>query len=84
LSNDANRRRRALGRPFAGAPSGRERAARRDAFRADPETRKVKIIMCTGTPEVTLREVADYHGFLTKPVALTDLMRSLDLAFKTH
>ena len=54
------------------------------AFRADPETRKVEIIMCTGTPEVTLREVADYHGFLTKPVALTDLMRSLDLAFKTH
>jgi len=55
------------------------------ALRADPKTRKVHIIMCTGTAEATVREsFADYHAFLTKPVAPTDLMRSLDLAFASH
>jgi two-component system, OmpR family, phosphate regulon response regulator PhoB len=55
------------------------------ALRADPTTRKVHIIMCTGTAEVTVRErFTDYHAFLTKPVAPADLMRSLDLAFATH
>lgn len=52
------------------------------ALRADPTTRKVHIIMCTGTAEGTVREkFTDYHAFLTKPVAPADLMRSLDLAF---
>jgi len=52
------------------------------ALRADPATRKVHIIMCTGSSEVTVRErFSDYHAFLAKPVAHADLMRSLDLAF---
>jgi hypothetical protein len=54
------------------------------AFRADPETRKVEIIMCTGTPEVTVREVRWLSRLPNQAVVLTDLMRSLDLAFKTH
>jgi len=55
------------------------------ALRADPKTRKVHIIMCTGTAEATVRErFADYHAVLAKPVAPADLMRSLDLAFATH
>ena len=41
--------------------------------------------MCTGTDEFTVRErFTDYHAFLAKPVAPTDLMRSLELAFATH
>jgi len=52
------------------------------ALRGHPRTRKVHIIMCTGTAEVTVRErFSDYHAFLAKPVAHADLMRSLDLAF---
>jgi two-component system phosphate regulon response regulator PhoB len=52
------------------------------ALRADPATRKLPILMCTGTAEATVRErFSDYHAFLTKPVAHADLMRSLDLAF---
>ena len=55
------------------------------ALRAGPTTRKVHIIMCTGTPEVTVRErFTDYHAFLTKPVASIDLMRSLELVFAPH
>ena len=55
------------------------------ALRADPTTRKVHIIMCTGTAEVTVRErFTDYHAFLTKPVASVDLMRSLELDFAPH
>ncbi len=55
------------------------------ALRADPTTRRVHIVMCTGTPEVTVRQrFTDYHAFLTKPVARADLMRSLDLAFALH
>ena len=52
------------------------------ALRADLRTRKVHIIMCTGTAEATVRErFTDYHAFLGKPVAPGDLMRSLDVAF---
>jgi CheY-like chemotaxis protein len=55
------------------------------ALRDDPKTRRVHIIMCTGTAEATVREsFTDYHAFLTKPVEPTDLMRSLALAFATH
>jgi CheY-like chemotaxis protein len=55
------------------------------ALRADPTTREVHIIMCTGTAEVTVRErFTDYHAFLVKPVLLTDLMRTLDSAFAPH
>ena len=55
------------------------------ALRADPTTRKVHSIMCTGTDELTVREgFSDYHAFLAKPVAHADLMRSLDLAFALH
>lgn len=55
------------------------------ALRADPATRQVCIIMCTGTAEVAVRErFTDYHAFLTKPVASADLMRSLNLAFAPH
>jgi len=55
------------------------------ALRADPTTRKVHIIMCTGTAEVTVRErFTDYDAFLVKPVAPTDLMRTLDSAFAPH
>ena len=55
------------------------------ALRADPTTRKVHIIMCTGTDEVTVRQgFSDYHAFFAKPVAHADLMRSLDLAFALH
>jgi CheY-like chemotaxis protein len=55
------------------------------ALRGDPRTRKVHIIMCTGTAEATVRQrFTDYHAFLGKPVAPTDLMRSLDLAFAPH
>jgi CheY-like chemotaxis protein len=55
------------------------------ALRAHPSARKVHIIMCTGTAEVTVRErFTDYHAFLAKPVAPSDLMRSLDLAFARH
>jgi CheY-like chemotaxis protein len=52
------------------------------ALRADPATRNLHILMCTGTAEITVRErFRDYHAFLAKPVAHADLMRSLDLAF---
>lgn len=52
------------------------------ALRADPVTRKVHIIMCTGTAEATVRErFSDYDEFLAKPVVHADLMRSLDAAF---
>ena len=55
------------------------------ALRADPGTRKVHIVMCTGTAEATVRgKFSDYHAFLAKPVAHADLMRSLDLAFTPH
>lgn len=52
------------------------------ALRADPATRKLHIIMCTGTAEATVREsFSAYDAFLVKPVAHADLMRALDLAF---
>ena len=52
------------------------------ALRADPATRTVHILMCTGTAEATVRQsFSDYEAFLAKPVAHDDLMRSLDLAF---
>lgn len=55
------------------------------ALRADPARRHVHIIMCTGTDEVTVRKTfTDYHAFLAKPVALADLVRSLDRAFAKH
>lgn len=55
------------------------------ALRADAATRKLPIIMCTGTPEITVRErFSDYHAFLAKPVAHADLMRTLDSAFSPH
>ena len=55
------------------------------ALRADPTTREVHIIMCTGTAEVTVRKrFTDYHAFLVKPVLLTDLMQTLDSAFAPH
>jgi two-component system phosphate regulon response regulator PhoB len=55
------------------------------ALRADPATRKLHIIMCTGTAEATVRErFSAYHAFLAKPVAHADLMRALDLAFAPH
>ena len=55
------------------------------ALRADPVTRKLHIIMCTGTAEAMVRErFSDYDGFLAKPVAHADLMRSLDSAFTPH
>jgi CheY-like chemotaxis protein len=55
------------------------------ALRADPATRKLPILMCTGTAEATVRErFSSYHAFLAKPVAHADLMRSLDLAFAPH
>ena len=55
------------------------------ALRADPATRKLPILMCTGTAEATVREsFSAYHAFLVKPVAHADLMRSLDLAFAPH
>ena len=55
------------------------------ALRADPATRELNIIMCSGTAEATVRErFSAYDAFLTKPVAHVDLMRSLDLAFTPH
>lgn len=55
------------------------------ALRADPATRGVHIIMCTGTAEATVRErFSDYDEFLAKPVGHADLMRSLDAAFMPH
>jgi CheY-like chemotaxis protein len=52
------------------------------ALRADPATREIHIIMCTGTPEATVRErFSDYDAFHAKPVAHAALMQSLDLAF---
>jgi CheY-like chemotaxis protein len=55
------------------------------ALRADPATRELHIIMCSGTAEATVRErFSAYDAFLTKPVAYVDLMRSLDLAFTPH
>jgi CheY-like chemotaxis protein len=52
------------------------------ALRADAATRKLQIIMCTGTAEATVRKkFSDYDDFLAKPVAHADLMRSLDSAF---
>ena len=55
------------------------------ALRADPATRKLPILMCTGTAEATVREsFSAYDAFLVKPVAHADLMRSLDLAFAPH
>ena len=54
-------------------------------LRADPATRELHIIMCTGTAEATVRErFSAYHAFFTKPVAHADLMRSLDSAFVPH
>jgi CheY-like chemotaxis protein len=55
------------------------------ALRANPATRELHIIMCSGTAEATVRErFSAYDAFLTKPVAHVDLMRSLDLAFTPH
>ena len=56
-----------------------------NALRADPATRKMHIIMCTGTAEATVRQrFSGYCAFLAKPVDPADLLRALDRAFALH
>ena len=55
------------------------------ALRLDPSTSGIKILMCTSTPEETVRpHFSGYHAFLVKPVALQHLMRELETALTRH
>jgi len=57
-------------------------AAVGNALRRSTATSGIKILMCTSTPEETVRaEFSSYNAFLCKPVAHGHLVRALVSAF---